>query len=117
MRPIDLRRGCRLVAVALGTTLGATALAQPSAPAPSLNETVTEVDRQLDEADRLMLQGAHHEAKARLAEARQRLDALAQASGGQLPKGNVPLFVAEERLAAIQRQVDTMTPPAGAPAR
>lgn len=86
--------------------LSATAQAPASTVPPAVPTALAEVDRSLDDADQLLLQGDRSQAQARLDDAQRRLDTLHQEAGGQLPIGYVPLFVAEERLGALKRQIE-----------
>jgi hypothetical protein len=79
-------------------------LGPSDAPLEARRELRTLTD-QLDRVDRLLLEGRPETAAESLDEAEVKLNEIREKHGPALPPAYVPLFVAEERLAALRRQV------------
>jgi hypothetical protein len=77
----------------------------PTEPPAAAQSEIADVSRRLDEVDSFLLQGDKQQARAGLDEAEDRIKNVTGQHGASLPPGYVPLFVVEERLAALRRQL------------
>ena len=84
-------------------------LGPTDAPA-SAKEELGRVNAELDQVDRLLLEGKADDAKVELGKTEERLKAIQESHAAAMPPGFVPLFVAEERVAALRRQLDDPPP-------
>lgn len=78
----------------------------PSEPSKPARDELASIQSELDAVDNLLLQEQFDEARARLADARQRYEVLTKERGNEVPQGYVPGFVVEERIGALAQQID-----------